>query len=60
MSIEREGMIAQIRRLQDELAALGVRREYINFRRLSDERLAEELDAFSDQLAQRKKFLEVN
>lgn len=60
MSIERDGMIAQIRAMQDELARLGVRREYINFRRLKDEELAEEFDAVFDQLKQRKKFLEVN
>lgn len=55
----RDELILQIRHLQDELVNLGVRREYINFRRLKTEDLEAELDAFSDQLKQRKKFLEV-
>lgn len=55
----RDELINKIRKFQDELAVLGVRREYVNFRGASDERLAEELDAFRDQLRQRKKFLEM-
>lgn len=55
----RDEIIEKIRGVQDELFALGVKREYINFRRLSDDDLLDELEAVSDQLKQRKKFLEI-
>ncbi len=55
----RDELIAAIRSLQDELCELKVKREYINFRRLKDEDLELELEAVSDQLKTRKRFLGV-
>ena len=53
-------LIAEIKAVREELAELGVtRHEYINFRRLSAEDLEQELDAVSEQLERRKKFLGV-
>lgn len=52
-------LIAEIKLLQDELEKLGVRRERIVFHRLGTEQLENELDAVSDQLETRKRFLGV-
>jgi len=56
----RAELIAEIKAVQSELAELGVKREYINFRRLKDDDLKQELDAVREQLKTRKRFLEVN
>ncbi|HEX8249020.1 MAG TPA: hypothetical protein VF599_12655 [Pyrinomonadaceae bacterium] len=50
-------LIERIRALQGELAALGVRRESFNFRRLNESQLAEIVEALENQLEMRKRFL---
>ena len=53
-----EDLILQIRAAQDELIILGVKeREYFNFRRMSDEEIAEILDSVERQVETRKRFL---
>lgn len=51
-----ENLIAEIREIQDELEKLGVRRERVNFKRMSDEDLEEFLESIGEQLRTRKKF----
>lgn len=53
----REEIIASIKKIQDELAAYNVKREYVNFKRLSDAELIEVEESFAEQLQQKKKFL---
>lgn len=55
-----ELIVFEIKVIQDELERTGVKREYINFKRLSPEELLAELDARVEQLKTRKRFLEVN
>ena len=55
-----ERLINEISAVQDELEKLGVRRERINFRRLSAEELEVEFDAVGEQLKTRKRFLGVS
>ena len=52
-------LINEIKALNTELLKLGVRPEYINFRRLSFEDLEMEFDAVGEQLKTRKRFLGV-
>lgn len=49
--------VAKIRELQAELAVHGVRREPLDFYKMSDDELTETADSISEQLAQRKRFL---
>lgn len=55
-----EDLINEISAVQDELEKLGVRRERINFRRMSAEDLELELEAVGEQLKTRKRFLGVS
>lgn len=54
-----EELIDRIKLLHDELRRLEVKPEYINFKRLSLEGLRAELEAVSEQLERRKRFLGV-
>jgi len=55
----RSELITEIRRIQNELVFLKVKRELVNLGRMDLSELSELVDAFRDQLRQRKKFLGV-
>lgn len=50
-------IIEKIRAVQDELVRLGVKKQYIPFAKLDDDGLNAELEAVTEQLERRKKFL---
>lgn len=49
-------LINRIKSLHGELTRLGVKPEYVNFRRLNAAELETEYEAVAEQLARRKKF----
>lgn len=53
-------VIAEILRIQDELASLGVRRERVDSGEMSSEQLNDFLESVREQLAARKRFLGVS
>lgn len=57
MNRNSEAIINEIRRVYEDLRRLGVKPEYVDLRRLSNEQLTDEFEAVSDQLKTRKRFL---
>jgi len=55
----RESLITEIRRIQNELVFLKVKRELLDLGRMDLSELSGLVDALRDQLRQRKKFLGV-
>lgn len=53
-------VIGEIRKIQDELVSLGVRRERVNFQKLNAEQLNDFLESVREQLETRKRFLGVS
>lgn len=57
--ISREDLISEIRAVQDDLEALGVKRERIQFDKFDEPELLEISKSFREQLKRRKEFLKL-
>lgn len=53
-------VIAEIRKIQDDLEALGVRREGVNLNKMNSEQLNDFLESVREQLEARKRWKKVN